>query len=257
MVKMARVYKSKNSIISFVALAFLMYFIALPIIISVLTEHFGSVEAVILDIIDLVPFGRPCYWFAVKFAAMFRGQMIAGTQVSQNFTISYFFQELTKALFTAVIFEALNLALCGAMGIVKPEGRWNKAKKMLVTVFDALLAACLAPIPINYILNNLSSLSNVFAGLITGTVPAILMIGGTFFFKYALGLSIGIAVFYMLIKHILMDLVRLFASYVCLFFILIGLQEGSFVWVTGGGICLLLLALILAAIDLMLDAAIG
>ena len=63
---MSKEYKAKNSIISFVALAFLMYFIVFPIVMLMISDIFGSMNDLITNLIDLMPFGGFWYLIAVK-----------------------------------------------------------------------------------------------------------------------------------------------------------------------------------------------
>ena len=73
---MANYNRGRNSILSFVAMAFLLYFIGLPLVIAVLMDYFGSVGEIITNVIDLIPFGKPYYEFAVQIVNSLGGQVV-------------------------------------------------------------------------------------------------------------------------------------------------------------------------------------
>lgn len=251
---MSRQYKAHNSILSFIALAFLLYFVGLPLIIAALINYFGSISEVITNVIDLIPFGKAYYWFSLQIINALGGQISAYTGMNGYLSISYILEELAKGLFTAILFESMNYALPAIMGLNEPYGIWNKAKLLLITVANALIAACLSPLPLNYIFSNISSLGIVGTSIISSLLSFILVGGGIAFFVFLNSFNIGTAITYVLTKFIVMSTFRLSVSYLSILIILIGWQNGLFGLMASGVAGLLGVALILGGIELMLDS---
>lgn len=257
---MANYYRRQNSILSFVAMAFLLYFVGLPLIIAILMEYFGSVDEIIINVVGLIPFGQQYYELAIQFINSLSGQVVSYVHMTNSFTIGYMMGELAKELFTVIIFEALNLGVGILLGFtydggkISPQGFWNRAKYILATAVNALIAACLSPIPLNYIFSNLSSLGNIGAGVISFLISAVLVSGGIAFFVFLSSLSIGMAIGYVFIKFFLMGACRISVSYLAILMILIGWKEGVFFLSAGGVTALLALGIMLGAIEMMLQS---
>lgn len=255
---MANYNRGRNSILSFVAMAFLLYFIGLPLVIAVLMDYFGSVGEIITNVIDLIPFGKPYYEFAVQLVNSLGGQVVSYMNFTGYLTIGYIIGELAKGLFTVIIFEALNLGVCMLLGFVdsdgriNPEGFWNRAKYLLITAINALIAACLSPLPLNYIFSNLHSLGGVWSSIVSLVLSAVLVGGGVAFFVFLSSLSIGMAIAYVLIKFFLLGACRISVSYLAILVILIGWQNGLVLLTANGVLLLLVMGLALGGIEMMI-----
>lgn len=260
---MANYDRGRNSILSFVAMAFLLYFIGLPLVIAVLMDYFGSPGEIITNVIDIIPFGKTYYEFAVQIVNSLGGQIVGYVNLNGHLTIGYVIGELAKGLFTVIIFEALNLGVCTILGFVdsdgkiNPEGIWNRAKCLLITAIDALVAACLAPIPLNYIFSNLHSLGGVWSGIISFLLSVVLVGGGVGFFVFLNSLSIGMAIAYVVIKFFLIGACRISVSYLAILVILIGWQNGLYLLSTEGAALLLMIGLLLGGIEMMIKSVFG
>lgn len=260
---MANYNRGRNSVLSFVAMAFLLYFIGLPLVIAVLMDYFGSVGEIITNVIDLIPFGKPYYEFAVQLVNSLGGQVVSYINSTGYLTIGYIIGELAKGLFTVIIFEALNLGVCILLGFVdvhgkiNPKGIWNRAKCLLITVISALIAACLSPLPLNYIFSNLHSLGGVLASIVSLALSVILVGGGVAFFVFLSSLSIGMAIAYVLIKFFLIGACRISVSYLAILVILIGWQNGLFLLSVSGMALLFTIGLMLGGIEMMIKGVLG
>ena len=258
---MANYNRGRNSMLSFVAMAFLLYFIGLPLVIAVLMDYFGSVGEIITNVIDLIPFGKPYYEFAVQLVNSLGGQVVSYMNFTGYLTIGYIIGELAKGLFTVIIFEALNLGVCMLLGFVdsdgriNPEGFWNRAKCLLITAINALIAACLSPLPLNYIFSNLHSLGGVWSSIVSLVLSAVLVGGGVAFFVFLRSLSIGMAIAYVLIKFFLLGACRISVSYLAILVILIGWQNGLVLLTANGVLLLLVVGLALGGIEMMIKGA--
>ena len=103
-----------------------------------------------------------------------------------------------EGIFTIIIFELLNLLLYMVLGLTDGTGRWNGLKKTCVTVFDALLAACLAPLPIQFAMDQISILMangqglRQIAGNIISCIVYAVVAGGAIVFLYVgTGIYVG------------------------------------------------------------------
>lgn len=254
---MANYNRGKNSIVSFVAMAFLLYFIGLPLVIAALLDYFGSIEEIIINTIDLIPFGESYYAISVQIVNSIGGQISNYIQLDDYLSFEYIIEELAKDLFTVIIFEALHSGVCTLLGLVDAEGIWNKAKYILITIINALIAACLSPIPLNFIFSNLDSLEKIGSTIVSLLLSVVLVGGGVAFFVFFRSLSIGGAIVYVFVKFMAMGVCRISISYFAIFVVLIGWQNGlSLLWASGA---LLLLAngLILSGIEMTIKSVIG
>lgn len=237
------------------------YFILLPLLAAVLKNVFGSVYDIINNVIDLIPFGESLYGLAIQIVNSITGQVMNYSTVTGYFTFTYFLEELLKGLFTVIIFEASNLFMCIVLGFtdsrgkIKPEGMWNKAKYVLISLIDALISACLAPFLMNYIFSSLPSLGSVWSVVISSLMSVILIGGGIAFFLFLAELSIGMAIAYVLIKFILIGVIRLTLSYLSIFLILIGWDNRTYLLSVGGFAGLIGVGLLLAGIEIIVKSA--
>ena len=142
-------------------------------------------------------------------------------------------------------------------GRINPEGIWNTAKCLLITAIDALVAACLSPIPLNYIFSNLHSLGGVWSSIVSFLLSVVLVGGGVAFFVFLSSLSVGMAIAYVLIKFFLIGACRISVSYLAILVILIGWQNGVFLLSAGGVALLFTIGLMLGGIEMMIKGALG
>ncbi|MCQ2510882.1 MAG: hypothetical protein MJ116_10520 [Lachnospiraceae bacterium] len=260
-IKVGQFYLTINS---FVALAILLYFIGLPLIMAALLEHFGSVGEIITNMIDLIPFGKTYYEFAVQIVNSLSGQVVNYNHFDDYLTIGYIIGELAKGLFTVIMFEALNLGCSIFLGLVDPKsakidprGIWNKAKYVLITAINALLAACLSPLPMNYIFSIMHSLGSVGSGIVSFLLSVVLVGGGVAFFVFLNSLSVGKAIAYVLIKFFLIGACRTSVSYLAILAILLGWQNGLYRLLASGVTLFFTIALLLGGIEMAIKNVFG
>ncbi len=254
---MAKKYRAHNSIISFVALAMILYFVGLPLFVALLSNVFGSKGDVITNMIGVIPFGKTYYEISIQLLGAIGGQVVSSAEAGSSLKLSYLLGELAEELFIIIIFEALNLAAYTVMGLKGEKGRWNIAKKMLVSVINALAAACICPFLLDYITDSFDSIGTAASGIISAFISVILLGGGTFFFSALFGIGVGAALLFVLIRFLLMGAVRLAISYISLFLLILGWQSGAFYQIAGGISGLLGIALLLGGIELAIDSALG
>lgn len=253
--------KGRNSILSFVAMVFLLYFIVLPLVIAVLMDYFGTVGEIITNIIDLIPFGKPYYEFAVQFVNSLGGQIVSYIDMTEDMSVGYLFRELAKGLFTVIIFEALNWGSCILFGFldengrINPRGFWNRGKYLLISLVNALFSACLAPLPLNYIFSNLHILGTIWANIVSFLLSAILVGGGIAFFMFLFGLNIGMAITYVFLKFFLIGACRISISYLAILVTLICWQNGLFFLSASGASALFVIGFMLGGLEMIIKGA--
>ena len=252
--------RGRNSLISLIALMIILYFVALPLVFAVLCGIFGSAEGVILKVVEIFPFGEGILHLALSIASAIGGQVVSFPETQGYLTFSYVLGELAKGIFTIIIFELLNLLLYMVLGLTDGTGRWNGLKKTCVTVFDALLAACLAPLPIQFAMDQISILMangqglRQIAGNIISCIVYAVVAGGAIVFLYVvLGFTLAKAIAFILGKVVLIDFVRLLVSYTCILLILLFWYSGNYGMLIPACCGLLGISLLLAGIDLVIS----
>lgn len=177
---MANRNQGSNSIISFLALVFLTYFLFLPVVLLILMKYFGSPGEILLSIADKIPFGEQTkeivevIW---AFVVSFGSQAFTLTSI-RDISISYVLQEMLKELAVLMVFEPLKIVLCSFLGLVHASGHWNKTKKALVISVCALIATVFAPIPINMFQEQIQYLSNNASNWLLATETVLMTAGG-------------------------------------------------------------------------------
>lgn len=236
--------------------ALILLFILIYVIFLVpLMDSMGGIGDFITDLVDIFPFGEVSFAFAIQIINAIAGQGVNYASIQGVFTFSYAMQELLEGIFTVILYEAGTRALKLAMRLDDPnvKGIWNAAKKMAVSVGVAILAACFAPALINYIFSNMGFMGNGWKTAIASIVTIILMGGGLVFFLFLYSLSFVSALLFTTIKFLLVGFLRLFGCYIFIFLFLLGIQNGMLSLILTGSGGLLMLTLMLAGIELMVD----
>lgn len=255
---MARRNKHKyilNSPISLLSTILIMVFIV-PVVVLPFVNALGGFEEIITDLIELLPFGHAFHHIAILIVNSITGQIVNYHSIQGVFTLSYVIQELAEGIFTVIIYEALCLATSMLMGLADKNnrGRWNGMKRMVVKVAMAVIAACLAPALINWTFANMGGLSNGWRTFLSGVISAVLLGGGGWFFVTLFSAkAVGTVIAFVLLKFLVVGFVRLVFSYIFLFVLLIGFQQGTFSLMLSGMSGFLGVILILAGLELMLD----
>ena len=252
--KNRRRYSTQNSPLSLWAVAMLAIILGLPILAGYSASG-NSMPEMISNIVDLVPFGSAFCQAAVKIVNSLFGQAISYNTVKNGITLVDILSETAKLLFTGILFEAMNSVLPRLFSLEPPRGIWNKAKKIVLLLFESMIAACISPMLLNVIFNNWSSLSSFVAGLISTLLTVILVGGGIAFFTLLKGMAIGLTIGYVAVKYLLMNVVKLSACYIFLFTLLIELGSGSILRTATGAAGFLGVLLMLCGAELIIDAA--
>lgn len=247
--------RGRNSIISFIALAILLYFLGLPTLALILRGIFGSIPSVISTVVSIIPFGEGIFYLAVQIYGAALGQIADTIDLGWSLTFSYLVEELVKGIFVALIFEALNEGVVLVLGLKGEHGIWNVGKRIMVTVADALLAACFAPLIIDFAFEQVRHLGEVGAWAIRIILALIVIFGGIGVFALLKGLTLIWAVLYVAIKFLLLDAASLLISYLSVLVALLALEYGMPLLFLSGVSGLIGIGLIVAGISLALESA--
>lgn len=234
----------------------LMAVIIVPAVVLPFVEALGGVDEIIIDLIDLLPFGQAFYEIAIIIVNGMLDQVVSFHGLQGVFTLSYVVQELAEGIFTVIIYEALRLAVLMVMGLADPEnrGRWNGMKKIVVSVAVAVIAACLAPALISWTFGNMSSLASGWKVFVSSLISVILLGGGVAFFVFLSGLAIGQSIIYVALKFFLVGAIRLAGSYIFLMLLLLAWQSGIWSLFTGALSSFLLIMVLMALVEMLLES---
>lgn len=237
---------------SLVATLVILYFLFCCVVLP-LIDWLGGFWEILADIVEVIPFGEAWYWVALQIVSALTGQTAQNIAISGGLTFQYMISELAQGLFTVILYEASTTFLFGIMGL-NDKGRWIKSKKLAVKMGMAVICACFAPGLINFIFSNLSNMSIGWQIFIPTLVSIILTGGGFVFFMLLLGLTVGQALIYVILKFILLGTVRLIGTYVFMMICLIGIQTHAFGMLAGGAAGFIVIVILMVGIELMADS---
>lgn len=248
-----------NSPVSFIALIIVLYLIVIPLIIAILCGVFGSISEVINKAADLLPFGEGVLHLTIGLFSALTSQIVSFQETQGYLSFTYVLGEMTKAMFTIIVFEVLNKGMFYILGL-NEKGYWIRLKRVCVMVFNALLAPCLAPFPMNFVTDWFSQMvsSGQFSSRLAGNILfcvlfAVVAVVAILIMNLWTGMEIETAVAYVVGKTVVLDFIRLLLSYMCIFLILLFWQTGNYGMMIPACGGLLGVALIFAGIDLMLE----
>jgi hypothetical protein len=251
--------KGRNTVVSFVALIIILYFVGVPILVMMLTSIFGSVNDVVSVLVGLIPFGEGLANWAIHLVNNIFGLATSYPETQGYLSISYILCELSKSVFVIVIYKVLNI-LGFAILALSAKGRWNAMKKIALSVFNALLAACFAPMVINLAINQIqmaasngTSVGSIVATIVSHILFIVVTGGAMAIFIVVLGYTVGQAILKVLVQNVLIDLFRLLLSYLCILIALMAIGSGMHSMLYGGVVMLIMIAVIFALIDYALD----
>ena len=243
-------FSSMNSLGSFIATLLFLYFLVSALVVPFINA-LGGIGEIITDLVELLPFGEAWYWIALQLINTISGQVVSNYPMAGNFSFSYLLNELCQGVFTVILYEAGCLLMSMIMGLEK-KGRWIKLKDLAVKVGVAIIAACLAPALINYIFSGLPNMAQGWQIFISSLVTTILSLGGTAFFLFLYGLTLGNAALFVFLKFFVVGGLRLGGTYIFLMLFLLGCKNHLFSVAFRGLSGFLIVILLMSAIEMML-----
>lgn len=252
--------KMRGSINRLIGLLLFLWLL-LPIL-YVLLIQFVQQDQLLLDLIDLIPFGESVYWCTLRIVSTLAGAVQEYSVPNFQFTPGYVIQELAKSLFVSILFEAGMTGCSQLLELKETKGKTRSQKvvnnltTILLAIPVSLLAACLSPLLLDYIFSNLDTLGGVGRTAISLLVALLLTGGGFLFFFFLLGQSLLLAFLYVVIKIILLNMLRIFLCYAGIFAIVIAVRTDLPYLIGPSLSALLSCVLILCVLDWALDATI-
>ncbi len=171
----------RSSILLFFALAIFSYYIVLPILISSSGSSGASIAELLAQTVELIPFGKFLYQFVFNILMGSLGGQVLSYDPGQTLSAAYVTRELTKALFTIIVYEALMIVGKMFTGISVAGGFWGIASKLLYSFVAALVAAYFAPRLMDYIFSSMTSVNSTLATAGSLALSVFLLAGGSFF----------------------------------------------------------------------------
>ncbi len=246
-----------NSPISLLSTILLMFFV-IPVVVLPFVNALGGFSEIITDLIELLPFGQAFYEIALLIINSMAGQVVNYHAIQGVFTLSYVIQELSEGIFTIIVYEALRLGVFLLMDLTDDNrGRWNKMKRLVVSVGMAIISACLAPALINWTFSNMQGLGTGLKVFFSSLISTILLGGGVAFFVFLQGFSLGMSIAFVALKFLLVGALRLSGSYIFLMMLLIGCEHHIWSLILSGMSGFLGIILLLVGIELMIDSVFG
>lgn len=172
-------------------------------------------------------------------------------------TVLEFFQELGKLLLTATIYGLLSKVAVSYLELGERGGIAAFFLKVLANMISVFLAALLVTPLLHYAYREINRLSGAGSGFWTAVILAITVIGASGIYALLLSLGAGLAIGYVLVKLVLMNIVQLLAAGFCLAFALLNLAEGTWHLALLGFGSWTVILIILVGIDLMLESVFG
>lgn len=215
-----------------ISTALLAYFV-----IMVATAIFGSVadNGTILEawysMLKYIPFGNVLAPVCVD---LFSDSFNLGNDLAKylsdvkSFTPLDFFEDTAILMLTAVFFEAVNNALQVMMNIKGCGGIHNILMRMISGMVSTLVCTFIASIVLQYLCQQLVLLPNVVQGVISIIVTCITVGGAIGVLYFVLGTGIVGAIGFVLIKIILINVLKVAATYTGILLVVLFLGEKAY-----------------------------
>lgn len=234
----------------------LMLWLILPVL-GMALLRFVNQDELLVNLVDLIPFGDSVYWVALKLLGSVAGATTDFVSMKDNFSMAEILKELAKSLFASILFEAGLWGCSKVLGLTEGEGFLQKAQVVVLSIPIALVAASLSPLLLDYIFSSMGSMGNVGVGVLSALLSLILLGGGFSFFFFFLGGSVLSAVLFMAIKILLLGMARLYFCYVVIFVTVIALQNNQFGQASGFVSLLVAVLTVLCLLDWGIDLVLG
>lgn len=221
-----------SRVMKVISTALLAYFV-----IMIATAVFGSMvdDGVILDawysMLKYIPFGNVLAPVCID---LFSDSFNMGNNLSEYLvgikalTPLDFFEDIATLMLTAVFFEAVNNALQVIMGIKNRGGVYNVLIKMISGMVSALLCTFIASIVLHFLCQQLVLLPNIVQGIVSIIVTCITVAGAIGILYFVLGVGMVGALVFVLIKIVIINVLKVGATYTGILLVLLFLGEKAY-----------------------------
>lgn len=250
--------RQKRSFFATLLLAFMIIWLILPVFAAALGEDF--MKDIWSDVAEAIPFGNTFGEWAIQIFTQVTQIPVSVSEYRTPYaaakSAAVLMQEFGKLCLTAVIYEAVGNFGDVCMGIKEKGGIWAVAQKVLWHMICAFLCAGLCSIVLQFAYAQINSMvpswSRIWSGIITGIV----LLGSVGVFFFILQSSIIVALVYVFVKIVFVNVVKLCVTYIFLLFTILCISEQAYMKLFTGSCMWLLIIIILIGIDLMIGSVI-
>lgn len=248
--------RHKMNFTAFLIVVVITFVFILPVIGGLADD--GFFKDIWLDVIEAIPFGSFVGEAVVKVfskvipAAGNFNDYLNGIQEIKGLT--GYLQEFCKLCLTSILYGALNHYGEKAMGLKGKTDVWMFLQKVVWNMISAFICAVTAGLTLKIAFGQINQLVKGMAGMWTSIIGFIILAGGAGIFSYVLGISAGLAVGYIFVRLVLMNICSLMVSSGCLAFVILCFSERAYSHMFAGMGAWMGAVIILIGIDMMLSS---
>lgn len=217
----------------------------------------GVILQIWLSMVSEIPFGKFFSELAVNiFTEGFGMGLDVNTYLinANKLTFVKVLEDTCCLMLTALVYQAVDYACQALLGVAgKQSGLHNILMQACSKIIAIMISTFIATILVGFLYGQLSKLSQVWQGGISGIVSLITVIGAFGVAQTVLVAGFWGIIAFVCIKVILVNLLKVSASYIALLLLIIFVNEGAIgyaVGVFGGWAAIIIM---LTAIELMMD----
>lgn len=232
-----------------ISAALLAYFF-----IMMITAVFGSLaeEDVFLDawysMLGSIPFGNVLAPLCVD---LFSDSFDLGNNMAQYvsgikpFNQLSFFEDVITVMLAAVLYEAVNNVIQVLLHVKGSGGVYGVLMQMISGMVSVLLCTFVASVILHYLFEQLSFTPDAIQSVVSILVGSITVSGAVGIMYFVLGMGIASALLFVIVKIVLINTLKIGATYTGILLILLFLSEKAYVKVfsvfAGWGVVIVLL----------------
>lgn len=221
-------------LLSYVLIAFIVILVVMSVLSTmadggIMIDIWGQVLAVI-------PFGN----LAAQITVSIYGELVDATVNANEYLMtavsswSWFVENICKLCLTAMLFGSVSNFLQNLTGLKDAKGFWVALQRIVADIISAVLSAFFAGIVLGIFFEQLRKLAEGIQGVLSAVITLGILGASVWVFRLLLGIGIGSAVLYVLIKLLLMNVVKLMLTYVLALFLLLCLAEKAYLYLGVG-----------------------
>lgn len=250
-----------NDFSHFAAMTILVVF-AIPITLiffGFLSDSFGSrgdLIGLFTSMCEAIPFGNTFCEFAVTLSSSMTS-FISDTsdlmnEISKYTPASYLF-EFAKLIVAAVFYEALFGAGKVVTELNIREGFWNRGQEALLNVLCAFLGGITASVSMGFLEGAMANFPTLVKAIISGVISVGSLVGLFMVLKlFVTTYVVGKFVAGFIVEHIIINAIKLAATYVFSLLMMIGIAYGNWAYVAASSGGIITIFIMMQGISLMM-----
>lgn len=176
------------------------------------------------------------------------------TSIQNPNTFLEIFQDSGVLILTAIFTEAVSNSIHTVMNIKGKNGLHNILMRMFTSMVSVLLMTFIATLAMNFLYQQLTAVPKILQGIIAALVSIITIAGSIGVMYFILGSGILAALAYALIKVILVNALKVFATYVGTLLIILFISEEAYLKALGTLSGWALVIIMLIGVDIMISS---